>query len=316
MIKTASVIIATRDRAEELKESLACIFKPQIPAGYHLELIIVDNNSSDQTKAVVEGLLPPKGWKVKYLFQPIPGKCRCLNMAIRASVGELLIFTDDDTLAAEGWLAAILDCFKHYPCDVVGGRVLPLYPPGIPEWIKNNAKVLDGPIVLYDHGYDNRPFNIQKMKKFIGANMAVRRQVFAEVGLFNENLGPGNGTMGDDTDFVNRLLQRGEKLVYCGKAMVWHPVHPRRAKLKYLAEWGNTAGHYYAEKERLNHSPMQLRRCFGVPIYLWARTFRLGVALLVSFFNRPKFLKNWIDFHVNVGMVRRYLDSVKFERSS
>ena len=195
MSEVVSVIIATRNRAKILGDSIGSVLKQECPSGYRFELIIVDNNSSDNTRAVVEGMATLPEWTIKYLFQPEAGKSRCLNLAILKSSGDLLVFTDDDTVAAPGWLAALIECFQVHSCDAAGGRVLPLYPPGIPNWVKENVKILDGPIVFYDHGPENIQLDATTMSKFIGANLAVRREMFDKFGQFNVDLGPGVRTM-------------------------------------------------------------------------------------------------------------------------
>lgn len=312
MERSISVIIATRNRATTLVDSLNGILTQQFPSGYSCELIVVDNNSKDHTRSVIEKLIPPSGWIVKYLFEEKPGKSRCLNLAIEQSSGEILVFTDDDTYAETGWLAALLKCFEENSCDVVGGRVLPVYPKGIPPWVKKYARILDGPIVYYNHGSDTTPLQLPVMSKFIGANMAVRREMFERYGGFNVDLGPGMGTMGDDTEFINRLLQNNHKLFYCGQALIWHPVDPKRVNLRYFASWAQWAGGYYALKERPTIKDQGLPMLCGVPRYLWTRTFMLTLRTFFSF-RRSEFLRGWLEFHRNVGMIKKHLEFSKLE---
>jgi GT2 family glycosyltransferase len=188
----------------------------------------------------------------------------------------------------------------------MGGRVLPLYPPEVPEWIKKNRYYLRGPIVSYDHGEEIVDFKSGTVAPFIGANVVYRKSIFTKVGGFNIELGPGNGTFGDDIEMFERASQTGESIFYNGRALVLHKVDPQRMTLRYIALWNFRNGKYKAKREKESKKPLKgIKR---TPFYLMRRVL-LGILLLIlSLLWPPKFLKNWCSLAFDCGMIAGHRD--------
>src|SRR3990167_2999593 len=91
-----SVIIATYNRCENLKEALRTLYQQENDGTFDYEIIVIDNNSKDQTREVVESFIAKEGLKVRYIFEPIQGKVYALNTGITHAKGEIVAFTDDD----------------------------------------------------------------------------------------------------------------------------------------------------------------------------------------------------------------------------
>ena len=91
-----SVIIATYNRADSLRETLASQAKLQTKEDW--ELIVVDNNSTDHTRAVVEEAAKSFPVELRYLFEAEQGKFAALNQAVLAARGEINATTDDDEM--------------------------------------------------------------------------------------------------------------------------------------------------------------------------------------------------------------------------
>src|SRR5690242_16274519 len=88
-----SVIICTKDRAQSLRHTVESITRCDAPASMSVELIVVDNGSSDTTAEVLK-TTGPTSFVLRYLHEPKPGKANACNTALAGAQGEVLLFTD------------------------------------------------------------------------------------------------------------------------------------------------------------------------------------------------------------------------------
>src|SRR5512135_3394307 len=149
----ASVIICTWNRAKSLAVTLESIERSELPASVSWEVLIVDNNSKDDTKAVFEQFQRRQPQRYRYVFEPRQGKSFALNTAIDNARGAILVFTDDDVTVDPHWLAETVAIFDRQPCAGVGGKIVDAWTSKKPDWLS-----LEGPyslmtvIVTFDHG--------------------------------------------------------------------------------------------------------------------------------------------------------------------
>lgn len=266
---TVSVIVATRDRARLLAETLAAI-QAQDYARDDLEIVVVDNGSADDTARVVEGSAHQGPFLVVHLHEPKPGKSHALNTALRHARGELLAFTDDDVLPAPGWIAAFRRAFEETGADYAAGRILPLWEAAPPSWMSPS---LYGVLAVPDGGTVRRPLgkNLNEEIMPIGANMAVRGAVIDRIGGWNPSLGKLQGTLrtGEDHEFALRMVAAGCRGVYEPAAWVYHRVPAERLELDYFRRWFHDNGAIAAGLEQ--EYPTTDRYLLDVPRYLWRR---------------------------------------------
>src|SRR5829696_9022741 len=97
-----SVVIATYNRADELVRTLDSLRNLQVAEPW--EVVIVDNNSSDNTKEVVLKAAENFPVPLRYLHEPQQGRSAALNTGIKASHGEIIATTDDDVRVEPDWL--------------------------------------------------------------------------------------------------------------------------------------------------------------------------------------------------------------------
>ena len=211
----ASIIVATHNRAENLRTLLQSL-ESQDPPGSEWEVIIVDNDSSDHTKEISQTFQTKTG-NFHYLVEKRRGKSHALNAGIRIAQGDLVVFTDDDCIPEVGWLRSVISEFASDPSlSVLGGRV-ELY-------CKH-----DRPVTLRTYR-DRILFSStdQLFSLVAGCNMAIRKTVFDVVGGFDPVLGPGTKmAAAEDAELLYRIFDRGFKIAYSPDVLVYHN-HGRR----------------------------------------------------------------------------------------
>jgi glucosyl-dolichyl phosphate glucuronosyltransferase len=261
-----SVVIATRDRAPLLEETLKALCELQAP-GCPFEILVVDNGSIDSTATVVAEAARRSKVPITYLTEEKPGKSHALNTAITHARGDLLAFTDDDVLPSPGWLAAFARAFSETGADYAAGRILPLWEAPPPRWLTPS---LHGVLAIPDGGTRRLTLkgSVDQVMP-IGANMAIRRRALDRVGGWNPQLGKLKNTLrtGEDHEFALKLVAAGFAGVYEPEACVLHRVPADRLRLAYFARWFYVNGQINAGLEQ--NYPSTARYLFSVPRYLW-----------------------------------------------
>jgi glycosyltransferase involved in cell wall biosynthesis len=240
-----SVVLSTYNRGPLLESALRSVLAQQQPGAPAFELLVVDNNSTDETRAIVDRIAAEDS-RVRYVFEARQGLSFARNAGIAQARGAFIAFTDDDVRADAGWLAAIARAFDEHPAaDVVGGRVLPMWPSPPPAWLTRDHWA---PLALVDHG--ERPIAITSAHSIgvVGANMAFRRSVFDAVGLFAtdfQRVKDGIGSL-EDHDFLLRVVRSGRQGVYDPRIVVHAEVQPNRLEAAYHRRWHTGHGHFHA----------------------------------------------------------------------
>jgi len=263
-----SVIICTYNRCNNLRNALASLAHMTVPTDLDWELLVVDNNSSDGTKQVVDSFVRRSGLKARYVLEPAAGLSHARNRGVVETEGEVISFLDDDVVVAPDWLMEILKAFEQYDAMCVGGRVLlQTAPQPMPSWWN---PIFDPAVGKFDKGdsvivYEkNSPALVG-----IGANMSFRRVVFEKYGLFCTDLGRngrGLGT-GEETNLVYRLRRNNEVTLYYPRAIVYHCVSTDRFSKRYLRRtaWHIGVWRYLEDSETSSSSPTFL----GVPRWVF-----------------------------------------------
>lgn len=238
-----SICICTYNRADSLKNTLLSICGMTERIDVEWEVLIVDNNSADDTRTVVEGFkayLP-----IRYVFENKQGLSHARNKSVLESKGELLIFTDDDVRVESKWLSEFFKASQDFPeAEYFGGRILPFWPRGRPKWFKQERMaLLDGLFPHYDLGLKRRLFKEGDPVPY-GGSIAFRRRLFDKVGMFRIDLGvcgdvPGRG---EEYEYIIRAKNAGYMGVYVGTAVCYHEIHPKKERLSFIYKFGVQKG--------------------------------------------------------------------------
>lgn len=230
-----TVILCTYNRCVSLGRALGSIAASELPPTIEWEVLVVDNNSRDQTCAVVARFSEQHPGRFRYVFEPRQGKSHALNTGIREARGDVLAFVDDDVTVESTWLRNLTAGLQDCKWVGAGGRVVPLWTSTPPKWLLTSDQKSLAPLVAFDLGDEAGPMS----ESPFGTNMAFRREVVEKFGGFRTDLGPRPGSQirGEDTEFGRRLLEAGERLLYEPSAVVYHPVPSERLSQGYFLEW-------------------------------------------------------------------------------
>jgi glycosyltransferase involved in cell wall biosynthesis len=232
-----SLIICTYNRGDSLLKTLESVVASEMPTSIEWELVVVDNNSRDQTRAAVQEFSTRHPGRIRYVFEPNQGLSNARNAGIQAARGEVIVFTDDDVIVDGSWLLKLSRSLCDRSCVGAGGRVLPPQGVVLPNWLSLTGPYdLGGRVAaLFDQGDERKELS----EPPYGANMAFRREMFQKYGYFRTDLGrrPGSLIGGEETEFGMRLIAAGERLGYEPSAIVYHPVPEERLNKKYLLAW-------------------------------------------------------------------------------
>jgi glycosyltransferase involved in cell wall biosynthesis len=234
---SASILICTYNRAALLRKTLSSL--RDIRSHRTWDIVVVDNNSSDDTRQVVESFARTSAVPVAYLFEPKQGKSNALNTGIRRSTGDIIAFTDDDVEVASSWLeeaCAPLD--RDESLDYTGGPVRPLWEATPPEWLDQTRGDLWGTLAIVDYG--SEPFVFEERQRVpLGVNMAVRRSLIARIGGFHPELGRrGRSLLGQEqAEFLARARSLDVRGMYVPPMEVAHHVSATRLTKRYFRRW-------------------------------------------------------------------------------
>jgi glycosyltransferase involved in cell wall biosynthesis len=285
----ATVVIATYNRAMLLDETLTSLRGLRVRPGRTWNAIVVDNNSSDDTRTVVERQARDFPVPLRYLFEARQGRSSALNAGLAAADGTVIAMTDDDVRVDEGWLeaacAALLDG-DDASLVYAGGPVVPMWEVPPPPWLDRTRGDLWGTIAIQDHG--DRAFVYDEARKVpLGANMAARRSLFETVGGFRADLGRSSGklVMGQEVpELLMRVRASGGRGVYLPAMRVHHHIPARRLQRAYFRRWwfGKGVSRSTLEAGRpttelgvdLSRTPHML----GIPRYMYGSALRDAAA--------------------------------------
>jgi glycosyltransferase involved in cell wall biosynthesis len=274
-----SIVIATYNRAADLRETLASLaaLRPDGP----WEAIVVDNNSPDETRAVVEAAARSFPVDLRYLFEREQGRSPALNAGIRIARGAIIATTDDDVRVPVDWLNRASEGLERMKCDYVGGRVLPIWGAPRPEWIPDHGGKQWAVIALLDYGPEPMAFGARVP---LGVNMAFRREALDRAGLFDPNTGRRAGTLlGQEVrEWCIRARKAGVHGFYIPEFVLEHIIPADRLCKRYFRRWffwrGISRARLYEQAGLDMEAPEQTVLDFskvphiaGVPRYLYRR---------------------------------------------
>jgi glucosyl-dolichyl phosphate glucuronosyltransferase len=222
-----TVAVITYNRSRQLRQALGGILRQDYPAD-RWELLVIDNNSGDDTKDVVASFVTASP-APRRIVETRQGLDFGRNRAVEEAKGDLIVLVDDDILVEPDWLAQLVAPFSSesaHKIGVVGGEVEPVYPDGIPDWQRGAHRPLR---------FRSDPGPLPPNQAPMGANFAFPKWVFVRFGRFDTRL-DRKGTRlfgGGDSQMIRRLRSVGLEAWFVPGARVLHQIPAGRLTLGY-----------------------------------------------------------------------------------
>ena len=299
-----SVVICTLNRCHMLAKVLNNLVNQEIDPSFDIEIIIVDNNSTDATHEVVQRFKNTSKCTIQYIFEKKAGKSYALNHGLKRAQGDIIAFTDDDVVIPRTWLKEINTFFLEHPeCSGIGGKVLPIWPEIIPEWIFLKDKPIRsfGPIVIHNYG-DKVIRYTEDICPPIGSNMAFRKYIFEKYNSFDTKVGKSSSSNGgEDTELCLRLRRNGEKLYFVPQIVIFHPVEKERLTKHYFRTWFYNSGRVTVRLETIPNGTLCI---LYVPAYMIKKILKILIRMLISLFaNKKDVFKSITSLSYNWGQI-------------
>jgi GT2 family glycosyltransferase len=263
-----SVIVCTRNRADSIRDTLEALAKLNPAAA---EIFVVDSSTGterEKTEAFA------RQFGAKYVLEPRSGLSLARNLGLSLAAHEIIAFTDDDCIPATDWLAHKLKTLAEPDVWACTGRVVQHNSDGACDLFEEVAgQNLGGERRTFsrtdlDFGIGKFLSNVGKvflkhMKSKApvpwclghGSSMAFRKEVFEQIGLFDERLGAGAPLKAcDDTEMFYRILKSNHKIVYNPAAVVRHKhglTEEEVFKTRYSCSFGGAAFMWEKRKDTL-----------------------------------------------------------------
>jgi glycosyltransferase involved in cell wall biosynthesis len=221
-----SVVVPTYNRAAMLAEALETLADLKRDPGFEVEIIAVDNASTDETREVIEAAARrhPRA-KIRYAFQPEQGQACALNKGVEEACGEWIAIFDDDQLAPPEWLSGLWRTAQSEKAEIVGGPITlhldEAQHAQVDPICRESLRELDPYEGVQPYGEERLP---------AGGNVLIRKQLFDRLGAFDGSMTRGS----HDVDFFMRAREAGVAMVYAPHAPILHRVPAFRLEPAYF----------------------------------------------------------------------------------
>ncbi|MGF7046847.1 glycosyltransferase involved in cell wall biosynthesis [Paenibacillus sp. DS2015] len=265
-----TVAICTHNRAKDTGEAIESILAQSFDKK-EIEIVVIDNRSTDHTAEVVYGLRRYHGSRIRYVLEQKLGLSVARNRAIKEAKGEYILFLDDDALASHLWVQHIVDVFESDPAiGCVGGRIDPIWESQEPDWIPREYRSV---FTILD--YSNEVQEMPSPSIPYGANVAFRTSIFDHIKPFREDLGRvGNNLLSSEESELIARLRESYKVYYTPYASVQHKI----AKERTTKTWFLKRMFWQGVSDAVKRQDRSL-------LVVVKHTIRMGMAIVSSLFS-------------------------------
>ena len=248
------------------------------------EIIIIDNNSTDNTADIANKLINNNPVSIiRYYLETNQGLSFARNRGIRESVGRFIAFIDDDAYTTKHYIHNICYAFNlNDNFSAAGGKVIPVFESGKePDWL---SKYIEGVLAKVDMGNSITKFS----KKFpVGCNMIFRRELLEEIGGFNDAI-----TFRSDEKYVFRRVKKLKKtIMYFPDIIVYHNIESKRTSREGVVKICKSIGRSELNMLKSERNYTEIVVKFFEYIFKLFASFIIGLNfLLAGEYNKAKYL--------------------------
>jgi glucosyl-dolichyl phosphate glucuronosyltransferase len=293
-----SVIIATRNRADYLRKAIESLVHQTLDTKAY-EIIVVDNDSQDETKQVVKEF--DSLVSLHYIFESIIGLSKARNTGWKKAQGEYIAFIDDDAIADPEWLERYIEAFDKLGQNVglIGGRVELILELPKPEWLPSELLA-----IFSAYHYGDQPVVLSKEQWLSACNLALPRKVLDSAHGFREDLGRTGKKMraGGEVYLKYQIDEFGLQSVYHPDIIVHHHVPSSRLTKK----WFHHAAYWQGKSQAVMLNPSERPLAIGeklrlsVTKILWILP-RFGAMIITT--NPARRFKRWFQVIETTGFI-------------
>jgi glucosyl-dolichyl phosphate glucuronosyltransferase len=229
------VVVPTYNRSQLLRRTIASLLKASVPAGLDVTILVVDNNSKDDTEAVVREVSAQSERPVVYVKETKQSSSHTRNAGISAGTGDIIGFIDDDEEIDGLWYEVVAREFGDSSVDFIGGPYLPNWAAPAPDWLPPGYNAAIGVVLPKPRA----SFGLEFSGNLMGGNAVIRRKVFDQIGTYSTRLGrSGKGLLSEeDAEFLRRLRAAEVHGMYVPELLIYHHIPAERLTRKYHRRW-------------------------------------------------------------------------------
>ncbi|WP_172122095.1 glycosyltransferase [Devosia sp. 919] len=273
-----TVVMCTRNRAEQLRLVLDSAVALRVPESLAWEFVLVDNGSTDHTAEVAASYVDRL--PLRCVREHNPGLSNARNRGVAEAKGDYICWTDDDVIIDPNWVAAYAEAFIRHPeAAFFGGVIEPVLEGETPNWFKENPVTLSHLLAERDFGEVVLPLSPSEQRMPYGANYAVRTKE-QRTHPYDPSLGvgPGMKRLGEETDVLHSIFDEGGAGFWVPGARVRHIIPESRQTEEYVRTYHRSAGDTWAHLGgRYSRSEPEVlvggKVLFGAPVWIWRKTF-------------------------------------------
>ena len=241
MSPLVSIIICTFNRPTFLQKCLESFYSQESPI-QEFEIVVVNNNSKDDTEAVALDW-GKKEWmkkksSLKYVFEEKQGLSHARNRGVEVATGEYLLYFDDDAFAPPNYLRSLFEVILYYQPDIFGGPVYPYYTDSKPWWFRDE----------YEIRKHTDKSGFSKLCKVSGGNFGIKKSILIQLGLFDPSLGMQGGKIGmcEETKVLETYRMKTslfhQRVYYSLELFIYHYTPKEKMSVGYILKRNMEAG--------------------------------------------------------------------------
>lgn len=220
-----SVVLCTYNNADSLALTLQQLSAQQVDHPEHFEILLIDNNSPDNTANIGEAFVNECPLQARYIFEGRQGLSHARNTGLDNAIGEYILFTDDDAELPSNWLNTYANYIYAHQPDCLYSKIQVIWDQEKPWWYLPEYRPC-----FVELNYGDVLLNVTDIHhEFFGKNFCVKKELILAQGGFDPTLGRIGTKLiaGEETLLYRGLINKACKVIYFPDAVVGHRLKPK-----------------------------------------------------------------------------------------